>query len=517
MKAKKVLAMLMASAMIMGTSVTAFAAETANIFISGLNDDATVTYVQVVEPDTTSPLGWKFVDEEEVESPITNAFIENLGATDADDAIQTLIELGELESADNANASSGTISSSAELGAALKDVVVHATNTTGVSGNNTITGISSAGLYVISVTSEDPNYSYIPMLAYVKDAGLGDLQNVRVGAKGSYNVILKNLVNPDEDGSVSEGDEVEYTAAVTYPFYSVDDENKAFEITDTLTNGTFKEDTVVVYVEGPNDTQVALVEDVDYTINEYADSNKLVVTFTDLYNSAYAGKTITLTYTAIVGNGDDGIVDEIVTNLDTTGDSVTTDEVTVTVTKVDNSDTPSPLEGASFTIYEEVDPEEIDMEKLEEGDEEYLAEFEAKGYMIAQNVSCVPKDSEKAIDVTLILKVADEVRVTDDDGEVTFVGLDADKTYYVKETNAPTGYYLNENYYAVGTTTKNETASTDKVFVYNDFDGLTVVNQNLASLPSTGGIGTTIFTIGGCAIMITAAGLYFATRKKVEK
>ena len=35
--------------------------------------------------------------------------------------------------------------------------------------------------------------------------------------------------------------------------------------------------------------------------------------------------------------------------------------------------------------------------------------------------------------------------------------------------------------------------------------------------PSTGGIGTTIFTIGGCAIMIIAAGLFFATRRKTEK
>ena len=44
-----------------------------------------------------------------------------------------------------------------------------------------------------------------------------------------------------------------------------------------------------------------------------------------------------------------------------------------------------------------------------------------------------------------------------------------------------------------------------------------IPNTKLASLPSTGGIGTTIFTIGGCAIMIVAAGLFFATRRKAEK
>lgn len=42
-------------------------------------------------------------------------------------------------------------------------------------------------------------------------------------------------------------------------------------------------------------------------------------------------------------------------------------------------------------------------------------------------------------------------------------------------------------------------------------------NTTLSSLPSTGGIGTTIFTIGGCAIMILAAALYFASRRKTAK
>ena len=62
MKAKKVLAMLMASAMIMGTTVTAFAADTATITVSGLDSNATYKYLQVVEQDTTSTIGWKFVD-----------------------------------------------------------------------------------------------------------------------------------------------------------------------------------------------------------------------------------------------------------------------------------------------------------------------------------------------------------------------------------------------------------------------------------------------------------------------
>ena len=44
-----------------------------------------------------------------------------------------------------------------------------------------------------------------------------------------------------------------------------------------------------------------------------------------------------------------------------------------------------------------------------------------------------------------------------------------------------------------------------------------VVNTQISSLPSTGGIGTTIFTIVGCGIMIAAAGLFFASRRKENR
>ena len=86
------------------------------------------------------------------------------------------------------------------------------------------------------------------------------------------------------------------------------------------------------------------------------------------------------------------------------------------------------------------------------------------------------------------------------------IGLEEDD-YWLKETAAPLGYTIDEN----GTPVTVEENETSNVFVKED-----VLNTKLSSLPSTGGIGTTIFTIGGCAIMVTAAGLYFATRKKEQ-
>ena len=122
-------------------------------------------------------------------------------------------------------------------------------------------------------------------------------------------------------------------------------------------------------------------------------------------------------------------------------------------------------------------------------------------------------------------------------GDIEFKGLDGDAVYYLKETKAPEGYTLNDTVYKIEFI--NITYDTEKVVSYdvkitnmttntevtgsinygtpaNDF-ATTVVNTKISSLPSTGGIGTTIFTIGGCAIMIVAAGLFFATRRKTQK
>lgn len=67
---------------------------------------------------------------------------------------------------------------------------------------------------------------------------------------------------------------------------------------------------------------------------------------------------------------------------------------------------------------------------------------------------------------------------------------------------------------------KNATASLTK-----DGDTVSAVftsttsmkDTKVGSLPETGGIGTTIFTVGGCAIMVVAAALFFMNKKKHEK
>ena len=96
-----------------------------------------------------------------------------------------------------------------------------------------------------------------------------------------------------------------------------------------------------------------------------------------------------------------------------------------------------------------------------------------------------------------------------EDGRFTIFGLDAD-TYYLKETVAPDGY----NVLAADVKVKiNENGSMEQ----NDVSATTieVLNQTGTELPSTGGMGTTIFyTLGG--VLVVGAAILLVTKKRVH-
>lgn len=480
MKAKKLLAVLMTAAVLTGTavgSVTTFAAALATITVNGLNDAATFKYLKVVEPDTTSPLGWKII------SGYADEFMTAFDVDTEEKALQALIALGS-----DTNAEFGMLHTSTELAAALSSLIdeVADNGTTGVNGKATV---DTAGLYVIVATANDPAYTYVPMMAYVGDTGEGTLIDATVMAKGSYNIINKDLTgeNKEDNESVSAGDIVEFTAQVTYPFYPADATNTEFFVEDTLTNGTFVADSVQVVISGQDAAP-------GYELNSYADTAYLKVDFSKQYNSSFAGKEVVITYKAKVGEGEGDLQNGIKTNIDQTGDYVTLGKVQVKVLKTAGE---KKLEGATFEIYE-------------------AASEKSEGFTSVENASVVNPDGAAIDPQHLFLKKVDTEKVTDQNGSLTFVGLDADKTYYVKETIAPAGYTVNPNYYLVSGAKKDD-SSTDDVYVFTDFDDISVDDSKISALPSTGGIGTTIFTIGGCVIMIAAAGLFFASRRKEEK
>ena len=101
---------------------------------------------------------------------------------------------------------------------------------------------------------------------------------------------------------------------------------------------------------------------------------------------------------------------------------------------------------------------------------------------------------------------------TDATGKFTIKGLDAD-TYYLTETAAPAGYnklagpvtiVIGENGVVNGTTEARQ-----------GVDEVKVLNQSGTELPSTGGIGTTIFYVVG-GILVVGAVVLLVTKKRMN-
>lgn len=151
-----------------------------------------------------------------------------------------------------------------------------------------------------------------------------------------------------------------------------------------------------------------------------------------------------------------------------------------------NGETEKALAGATFTLSKNADgPNPIAL--VSEGN----------------NVYRVAKTNE-TVTVTEI--------TTDATGKFTIKGLDAD-TYYLTETAAPAGYnklaapvtiVIGENGVVNGTTEAPQ-----------GVDEVKVLNQSGTELPSTGGIGTTIFYIVG-GVLVVGAVVLLVTKKRMN-
>lgn len=100
---------------------------------------------------------------------------------------------------------------------------------------------------------------------------------------------------------------------------------------------------------------------------------------------------------------------------------------------------------------------------------------------------------------------------TDENGKIRVEGLD-DDTYYLKETKAPDGYNkLSKDEEVV---IKRATKGDNETLTYTTVIAK-VNNQSGTELPSTGGIGTTVFYAAG-SVLVIAAVVLLITKKRMS-
>ena len=109
----------------------------------------------------------------------------------------------------------------------------------------------------------------------------------------------------------------------------------------------------------------------------------------------------------------------------------------------------------------------------------------------------------------------DNILTSPENGEFVIQGLKAG-TYYLKEIEAPKGYNLLAKPIAVNLSI--DPNGSGKITIYqdsNEVNKIKVENKSGSILPSTGGIGTTIFYIAG-AFLVLISGVVLIAKKRTD-
>jgi LPXTG-motif cell wall-anchored protein len=119
------------------------------------------------------------------------------------------------------------------------------------------------------------------------------------------------------------------------------------------------------------------------------------------------------------------------------------------------------------------------------------------------------------------------VGVTNENGQLTFSGLPAG-SYTITELEAPAGYNLLSDSIQVSITFTPDATSQDSIWSYSTTSSsdltklsdntvmLTVLNVAGSTLPSTGGIGTTLFYVVGSCLVIGAAVVLISKKRMTD-
>ena len=482
---KKLLTGILAATMIMGASITAFAANTDGSAATSTQDTVSITIKNELEEGVD---GVKTIDYTYYQ--FLKAEVRELNQNGAEQSGKAVYYV---ENEELANALAGTtLFTSTKAQAADRwyiaaktgvtaDQIVAALNTEAMKALAISTGTFSSGADKTATKAGlEPGY-YLILSSLGTKAALQTLEDVTINEKNEDTTVTKTD-NIDIDAMYDH--EVEYTITINVPESPAE---QPIQVVDTATVGLTLDEKVKVngqeydwakWTKGAEKVNAETQKsEVEYTLSIPAD----VVT-------ANAGGTIVLTYGAQINERAKVYVTEenrayIVYDNNKSAETVpvTVKTLGIKIIKYTTADgAEKRLTGAKFTLWDAKEGgNEIKVVK------ETLADGNV-GYRVA-------KEGEEGVQIEV-----------DANGEALVAGLDADAPYYLQEEVAPAGYtMLDERFEVVMDTTKTA------------YQEVKVENLSGLTLPSTGGIGTTIFYIVG-GILIVAGVAYFILRRKAD-
>lgn len=356
-----------------------------------------------------------------------------------------------------------------------------------------------------TATDATVTFTNLTLGYYLVDTSLGSLcsldttaPSVTIKEKNSDTTIEKKIVITGDEkvdsNSAGIGDTVNFSITITVKDGNPED----YVLHDKLSGLTFNPDSLEVKVGTKT-----LTPNTDYTlVTNPTDGDSFDIKFKD--GILKTNDVVVVTYSATVAANATiaGAGNKNTAKLEYSGKHSTEEETTTYVWKLnvhkyalDSKNKEVALSGAKFVLY-----------RMDGDTKEYAT---LTGNKIAGWVN----DKDKATTLE-----------TNGAGDILIEGLNVG-TYYLEETEAPAGYNkLTEPIEVKITATPDATGVSETVEYKNKNDStytpatnaiVKVLNEAGTQLPSTGGIGTTIFYVIGGGLMAVAAVL-LVTKKRMN-